>query len=98
MFNSSSRLFDGTHYFQIDSVIITGKYILIVETKNMPGTLNFDTEFNQLIRTNEKVEEAFSDPMIQVKRHKAQLRKWLACLHLSHLPIESLVVISTPVQ
>jgi hypothetical protein len=90
------RLFDGTHHFQMDTVIITEKYILILETKNISGTLNFDTEFNQLIRSNEKGEEAFSDPLMQVKRHKAQLRKWLACLNLSHLPIESLVVISNP--
>ncbi|WP_409251916.1 nuclease-related domain-containing protein [Bacillus sp. SCS-153A] len=88
------RLFDGTHYFQIDTLIVTVKFILIVETKNMTGVLYFDTEFNQLIRTNEKGEEGFSDPLLQVKRHKIQLRKWLATLKLSHLPIESLVVSS----
>ena len=88
------RLFDGTHYFQIDTLIITMKFILIVETKNMSGTLYFDTEFNQLIRTNEKGAEGFSDPLLQVKRHKIQLRKWLTILKLSHLPIETLVVSS----
>jgi hypothetical protein len=90
------RLFDGTHYFQIDTLIITVKFILIVEAKNMAGTLYFDTEFNQLIRKNDDGENAFSDPLLQVKRHKAQLRKWLIPLNLSHLPIESLVVNSNP--
>ncbi|EDL63104.1 nuclease-related domain-containing protein [Bacillus sp. SG-1] len=88
------RLFDGSHYFQIDTLILTVKFILIVETKNMTGVLYFDTEFNQLIRTNEKGEEGFSDPLLQVKRHKIQLRKWLATLKLSHLRIETLVVSS----
>jgi hypothetical protein len=90
------RLFDGTHYFQIDTLIITVKFILIIEAKNMAGTLYFDTEFNQLIRKNEDGENAFSDPLLQVKRHKVQLRKWLGSINLSHLPIESLVVISNP--
>ncbi|TYS14682.1 NERD domain-containing protein [Rossellomorea vietnamensis] len=89
------RIFDGTHYFQIDTLIITGKFILIVETKNMSGTLYFDTEFNQLIRKNNG-EVAFSDPLLQVKRHRAQLRKWMLTLTSKHLPIESLVVISNP--
>ncbi|MGF2617708.1 NERD domain-containing protein [Rossellomorea vietnamensis] len=90
------RLFDGTHYFQIDTLIITVKFILIVETKNMTGTLYFDTEFNQLIRRNENGEVAFSDPLLQVKRHKAQISKWMSTLTSTHLPIESLVVISNP--
>ncbi|MGM0845791.1 MAG: nuclease-related domain-containing protein [Bacillota bacterium] len=90
------RLFDGTHYFQIDTLIIHTKFILIVEAKNISGILYFDADFNQLIRKNEKGEEAFSDPLLQVKRHKVQLTKWLISLNFSHLPIETLVVNSNP--
>lgn len=90
------RLFDGTHHFQIDTIILTAKFILIIEAKNISGVLYFDTEFNQLIRRNDSGEESFPDPLLQVKRHKVQLKKWLARYHLSHLPIESLVVISNP--
>ncbi|MGD7024119.1 nuclease-related domain-containing protein [Rossellomorea vietnamensis] len=90
------RLFDGTHYFQVDTLIINTKFIVLVEAKNMAGTLYFDPGFNQLIRRNEKGEEAFSDPLLQIKRHRIKMKKWLARMELSHLPIETLIVISNP--
>ncbi|WP_421382541.1 NERD domain-containing protein [Bacillus salacetis] len=90
------RLFDGISYFQIDTLIITTKFILIIEAKNISGVLYFDTKFNQLIRKNEFGEESFPDPILQVKRHKLQLRNWLVHYQLTHLPIETIVVISNP--
>ncbi|MBP0725098.1 NERD domain-containing protein [Bacillus sp. RG28] len=90
------RLYDGSHYFQVDSLIVSQHFVLILEAKNIQGTLQFDPDFNQLIRIYGGKEEAFSDPLLQVERQTSQLKKWLKMHKLSQLPIESLVVISTP--
>ncbi len=90
------RLFDQKHYFQIDTLIVSTRFILFLEIKNMTGTLLFDTEFNQLIRISEQNSEGFPDPMLQIKRQEIQLRAWLHSHGFSNFPIESLVVISKP--
>ncbi|CAG9612445.1 hypothetical protein BACCIP111899_01622 [Bacillus rhizoplanae] len=90
------RLFDQDHYFQIDTLILSSRFILLLEIKNITGTLLFDSEFNQLIRISEQKSEGFPDPILQIKRHEKQLQKWLNLHGFSTLPIESLVVISTP--
>ena len=90
------RLFDGSHYFQIDTLILCKGFILILEVKNIQGTLFFDTDFNQLIRTKSDMTEAFPDPLLQVERQHSQLFKWLNNYKLSKIPIETLIVISSP--
>lgn len=69
------RLFDQDHYFQIDTIIISAHFLLFLEIKNIVGTLLFDSRFNQLIRMSEGSSEGFPDPILQVKRQEAQLRK-----------------------
>ncbi|ENQ3080922.1 nuclease-related domain-containing protein [Bacillus multifaciens] len=90
------RLFDHDHYFQIDTLILSTRFILLLEIKNITGTLLFDSEFNQLIRISEQKSEGFPDPILQITRQERQLQKWLHLYGFSTLPIESLVVISTP--
>ncbi|KEK25322.1 nuclease-related domain-containing protein [Bacillus gaemokensis] len=90
------RLFEQDHYFQIDTLIISSRFLLFLEIKNITGTLLFDTEFNQLIRISEQKSEGFPDPMLQIKRQEMQLQKWLDSHGFSNLPIEFFVVISTP--
>lgn len=92
----SLRLHDGVHHFQMDFLILTPKFILIIEVKNYLGTLYFDPIFNQLIRQHNDKEETFQDPLLQINRHKFQLSSWLAINKLTALPIEALVVISNP--
>ncbi|MFZ3589819.1 nuclease-related domain-containing protein [Bacillus sp. DJP31] len=91
------RLFDGNSHFQLDLLLISQNFFLIIEVKNYSGTLIFDPKFNQLIRISEDgKEKAFSDPLLQIKRHSTQLRNWLETNNLPLAPIESLVVISNP--
>ncbi|XQY92861.1 nuclease-related domain-containing protein [Metabacillus sp. HB246100] len=91
------RLFDGTHFFQIDTLILSKKFILILEVKNIAGTLTFDQTFHQLIRQLDEKVEGFADPILQIQRQTLQLRKWLATHSAwKHIPIKSLVIISTP--
>ncbi|MGG0153142.1 nuclease-related domain-containing protein [Bacillus mycoides] len=91
------RLFDQKHYFQIDTLIVSSCFLLFLEIKNILGTLIFDAKFNQLIRMADGIsEEGFPDPILQMKRQEMQLRKWLSLHDIYNIPIESLVVISSP--
>jgi Nuclease-related domain len=81
-------------YFQIDSLIITPKYCLLIEVKNLIGNLYFDHQFNQVIRTKNGIEEAFPDPIIQVEFQAACFKEWLAFHKFSNIPIFYLVVIT----
>lgn len=81
----------GVH-FQIDTLLISTKYILIIEAKNISGTLVFDNEFQQLIRQEDN--EAFEDPRIQAKRNLTLLKRFFCSLGFKDLPIEYLVFFS----
>lgn len=87
------RLFDGVHYFQIDTLVVTQHYLLILEVKNISGTLMFDPAFNQLIRISDTKEEAFPNPLTQVERQRSQLRALLQKINIPE-PIETLIVVA----
>jgi hypothetical protein len=88
------RLPFGSNHFQIDILILTPSFFLIIEVKNMSGTLVFDREFHQLIRIKQDTEEVFPDPISQLYRQTFLLKEWLKLQKLPTIPIESLVIIS----
>ncbi|PAQ13273.1 nuclease [Bacillaceae bacterium SAOS 7] len=90
------RLSSGDYFFQIDTLIICPNVIVILEVKNIAGKLFFDEAFHQLIRTTEEKEEAFADPILQVRRQQRQLESWLASCKIPAMPIVPFVVISNP--
>ncbi|WP_350300525.1 nuclease-related domain-containing protein [Peribacillus frigoritolerans] len=90
------RLQDQSRFFQLDTLLISKKYALIIEVKNIAGAIYFDPHFNQLIRTIEGKETAFPDPIIQVSRQETQLTNWFLKNGFPSLPILSLIVISNP--
>ncbi|MBD1380198.1 nuclease-related domain-containing protein [Metabacillus arenae] len=91
------RLQDNhNRFFQIDTLIVTPSYLLILEVKNITGTIFFDQVFHQVIRKTNGKEESFPDPLLQVTRQEFQLKSWLIKNGLSSIPILSLVAISNP--
>jgi hypothetical protein len=90
------RLSDGERHFQIDTLILTNKFALIVEIKNLAGSVNFDTNFNQIIQTKNGIDYALPDPILQIQRQEAQFKAWLIRNKLPSLPVKSVVVISNP--
>jgi Nuclease-related domain len=84
------------HHFQIDSLLFTPFYTLILEIKNITGTLTIDSEFNQLTREYNGVVTGFSDPITQANRQKLFLQKFFYNHNLVLPPVEFLVVISNP--
>ncbi len=63
--------------FQMDTVLLSPQLIFVIETKNITGTLFFDKNSNQMIRTIDNVEEGFPNPLLQVQRQTHQLKNWL---------------------
>jgi Nuclease-related domain len=84
------------HHFQIDSLLFTPYYTLILEIKNISGTLTIDSEFNQLTKNYNGVETGFSDPIMQAQRQKLFLQRFFYNHNLVIPPIEYLVVIGNP--
>ncbi|TWI59801.1 nuclease-related domain-containing protein [Halalkalibacter nanhaiisediminis] len=90
------RLQLNQHYFQIDTLILSPFFFLILEIKNISGTIFFDQQFHQLIRTHNGYEESFPDPLLQIQRQQSQLEKWLVKQKVANIPVCSLIVISNP--
>lgn len=94
IFHDLQLTHNGVH-FQIDTLLITRNYILIIEAKNIKGTVLFDNVFNQLIRyNNDGTEDIFEDPRVQAKRLCKLLGGLLAANGLNFLPIDHLVFFS----
>lgn len=84
------------HFFQLDTLILSTRFILHLEVKNISGTLYFDPELHQLIRTLEGEEMAFPDPFVQIRRQQEQFKSWLFKNKFPFIPLISLIVISNP--
>ncbi|GIN87264.1 hypothetical protein J6TS2_36500 [Heyndrickxia sporothermodurans] len=91
------RLKGERNFFQMDTLILSPFFALIIEVKNYSGTLIFDTELNQFTRINhQNKEEGFQDPIAQARRQHLQLFSWLQERHFPQIPLEYLIVISDP--
>jgi hypothetical protein len=89
------RLANNQFYFQMDFPLLTTRYALIIETKNIAGELLFD-EQGQLIRTLNSKTDGYSDPVAQAQHHQRSLRKWLMEHPFPPIPVDYVVIISQP--
>ena len=90
------RLHDQNGFFQMDTLILCERFILILEVKNWSGTILFG-ENGQVTRIDaENKEEGFPNPIPQAKLQQHRLQKWLNNHGQSHIPIDFFVVISFP--
>ncbi|MBM7620530.1 hypothetical protein JOC95_002383 [Bacillus tianshenii] len=90
------RLKVNDFVFQIDFMLVSTNYILILEVKNIAGTIYFESNFDQFIRTINGKEEGFYNPLIQVRRQENLLKEWLNVNKLPSIPIESFIVFTNP--
>lgn len=84
----------GTNYFQIDFLLLSTKFALLIENKNMPGIIEFDPAFKQVFRRYNDSTEVYDCPVDQVKRQVYQFRNWLKKHNIDPLPLEFLVTYS----
>jgi len=86
---------------QLDFVIITNKFLAILETKKLNGdiTVNRDGDFIRTIRTKRGrvFKEGIYSPITQNTRHLKIVKDLLSQkLNINNMPIKSLVVIANP--
>lgn len=92
----STRLPDENGFFQLDTLLLTRFFALILEVKNWYGTLLFDRS-GQVIRIGDnQIEEGFPNPIPQLYLQRFRLQKWFSNLGVNSLPIVGFIVTSFP--
>jgi hypothetical protein len=82
--------------FQMDTLVLSPHFALIIESKNIFGTLLFDDTSKQLFRTFEGKREGFANPIQQAKRQQILFERWLKRHLLKTIPVYHLVSIGLP--
>lgn len=80
-------------YLQIDTLILTKKYIAILEIKNIRGKIFFQKKPEQLIREVDGEITPFKCPEQQLKRHVKKLQLLLQALKIN-IPVKGLIVLA----
>ncbi|MGM8215138.1 nuclease-related domain-containing protein [Bacillaceae bacterium W0354] len=83
-------------HFQIDTLLLTPRFFLIIEVKNYSGIISFDPSVNKMIRTLNGKVEYYDDPLTQAEEQNFQLRQWLRDHGVPEIPIIHIVVFSNP--
>ncbi|MFJ7825843.1 nuclease-related domain-containing protein [Psychrobacillus sp. NPDC096623] len=84
---------DSNSYLQIDTLILTKKYLALLEIKNIRGKISFQKNPDQLIREFEGEITSFKCPEQRVTRQTKKLQSLLQVLKIN-LPIKKLIVIA----
>lgn len=92
------RLSNNLYFFQIDYLILTSAFFLILEVKNIAGTLQLNFATHKLTRSYNGKIETFQDPTVQSSVLCQQLQDWLSihCDSIPVIPVLDLVVFSSP--
>lgn len=90
--------FYSTGRAQIDCLVITPNFILILEVKNIAGDMSFLVGTGQISRVLENGQiDHFESPMVQIDRNSDLLFDWFR-LKAIHMPILGAVVLSNSSQ
>ncbi|WP_174731568.1 nuclease-related domain-containing protein [Mesobacillus harenae] len=90
------RMARSQFFFQIDTLLVSSNFTLLLEIKNISGTITFDNTFDQVTRVYKGAEERMINPILQVKRQQLQYQQWLDGQQLTKQPMEHLVVYCNP--
>jgi hypothetical protein len=81
---------------QIDTILITSRYILVLEIKSISGLLNFDSQLRQFYRTNKNGSiDGMNNPDDQIRRHEKWVEHFLLGQHFS-IPVIGAIVFTYP--
>ena len=79
---------------QIDSIVLTSHFLLILEIKNITGTLLYKPDHHEFSRLRKDgIVENFTDPFEQAYRHQLLIERLLRSWRIQ-LPVEYAVVIA----
>ncbi|MEC1180797.1 nuclease-related domain-containing protein [Metasolibacillus meyeri] len=77
--------------FQIDCLIVTERFLFILESKNITGELSFEENPARLVRVRDGITSTFESPEVQLERNMYLLKQWLM-QHGIEIPIIGAVV------
>ncbi|WP_033543274.1 nuclease-related domain-containing protein [Planococcus sp. CAU13] len=81
---------------QMDTVLVTNRYVLLMEIKSIAGQLDFDPQLRQFSRTNKDgTIDGMRNPDDQILRHEKWVRRFLADKKIS-LPVIGIIVFTYP--
>ncbi|MGB6406009.1 MAG: NERD domain-containing protein [Planococcus donghaensis] len=81
---------------QIDSVLVTNRFVLALEIKSISGLLNFDPILRQFSRTNKDGSiDGMNNPDDQLRRHEQWLEQFLLKQRIQ-LPVIGAIVFTYP--
>lgn len=90
------RLRDQNGHFQIDTLLLSENYYLVVDAKNWQGTVVFGNN-GQVTRIDlDGAEKGFQNPASQTKIQSYRLHQWMIRNNFPNMFIENLAVISFP--
>lgn len=79
---------------QIDTIFLSCQFVLLLEIKNISGTLVFDEDKHQFLRTQvDNTIESFYNPIDQIERHAILIKTIMNKMDL-YIPIEIAIVIA----
>lgn len=81
---------------QIDTVLVTSRFLLLLEIKSISGELNFDPQLRQFSRTNRDGSvDGMRNPDDQLRRHEKWVQQFLESQKVS-LPVIGAIVFTYP--
>jgi hypothetical protein len=82
--------------FQIDSLFITPAYAVVIETKNLAGSIKVKNNPPQLVQTLDNGDiKSYVSPVLQVQSNMELLQDWFHSRNMS-LPVYGVVVLAFP--
>ncbi|TFB24481.1 hypothetical protein E3U55_03005 [Filobacillus milosensis] len=79
-------------FYQIDTLLLSANFFLMIEVKNLTGHIRFNHEKGRMYQQTEFEEKSYQDPLLQSNTHLHQFKSFLHNRGLGHVPVESLIV------
>jgi hypothetical protein len=86
------RLLLGKYFFQIDFLLLSAAFVLVIEVKNRSGEYTFQKYLNQTTLKFNGNEERIKNPVVQARLQATKLKKWLQKHNFPEVPIHYLFV------
>lgn len=80
--------------FQIDCLVVTERFLLVLESKNITGELSFEENPTRLVRMRDGIATTFESPEVQLERNMHLLQQWLI-QHDIKIPVIGAIVWTT---
>lgn len=85
------RILYKRYYFQMDTLILSSKFALIIEVKNIPAEISFD-KFGQALFKKNGENKRYKNPVAQARLQAIKLKKWVEDHHFYEIPIHYIFV------